>query len=107
MGNRAIMTALFGFTAMFIGAAFSWSLFATVATALAAVTGSIPERQYALSLMLAGGGAIVLAVCVTWLFATFLWLRRLPSLRLVSLALIAAPFLLGALPFGWGLLSSM
>ncbi|QTN19145.1 hypothetical protein HZ989_13095 [Brevundimonas sp. AJA228-03] len=101
------MTALFGFSAIFVGAAFAWSLVATIATALAAITGSIPERQFALSVVLAGGGAIVLAVCIAWLFGLFVWLRRLPSLRVTSAALIAAPFLLGALPFGWGLLSSM
>lgn len=101
------MTALFGFTAMFVGAAFSWSIFTTFATVVAAAIGSIPERLFALSLALAVGGLVVLMVCCGWLYGAFTWVRSLPSLRMVSLGLIAAPFLLGALPFGWGLLSSM
>ena len=101
------MTALFGFTALFVGAAFSWSLLATVITAIAALTGAIPDRQYALSLAMADGGVVVLAVCLGWLCGAFVWVRSLRSARAISVALIATPFLFGALPIGLGLLSSM
>jgi len=100
------MTALFGFTAMFVGAAFSWSSITTVAIAVAAATGSIPQRQYGLSLVVTAGAIVVLAACSGWLYGAFVWVRSLRSLRVVSLALIAAPFLLGVLPFGRGILSS-
>ncbi|MGV9008646.1 hypothetical protein [Brevundimonas sp.] len=98
---RAIVFAFFGFTAIVVGAAFSWSLIGTLGTAFEFVTMAVPARVHAFYAVAFTGAVVVLAICACWIYAAIAWLRRLPSLRILSAAFIGVPFFIGALTFAW------
>ncbi|MDY6923865.1 MAG: hypothetical protein SWI22_07910 [Pseudomonadota bacterium] len=105
MTQRAIITALFGFTAMFIGAALAWSLATVVGIGWTGLNGEIPERQYAYSAFWAGVGLLVFLVALAWLVGFLGWVRRQRQLRVLLFLLVISPFLFGFVWFGQGLLS--
>jgi hypothetical protein len=107
MVPRAIVFAFFGFTAIVVGAAFSWSLIGTLGMAFEFVTTAVPARAHAIYAVTFAAAAVVLAICGSWIYAAIAWLRRLPSLRVLSAVFIGTPFLVGALTFAWSPLVSM
>jgi NAD/NADP transhydrogenase beta subunit len=107
MVPRAIAFAFFGFTAIVVGAAFSWSLIGVVGMVFEFVTTAVPARVHAFYAVEFAIAAVVLTICVCWIYAAIIWLRRLPTLRTLSAAFVGAPFLFGALTFAWGPFVSM
>ena len=105
MMARAIVTALFGFSSLAVGAAAAWSVALLASLVWGALTTGIPAQVAGLWGALAVAGGTGTAVTGAWAWLFLVWVRQLPSLRRSTFALIAAPFALGFVYFGYGILS--
>ncbi|RZJ37910.1 MAG: hypothetical protein EON87_21565 [Brevundimonas sp.] len=99
------MTALFGFTSIFVGAALAWSLALLGSLAHSAATVGVPPQQVSISLVIGGFGLLVAVIGAAWLYVFWRWVAQLPKLRLLTFTIIALPFAFGFLTFGLGTLS--
>ncbi|HYC66951.1 hypothetical protein [Brevundimonas sp.] len=102
---RALITALFGFSSLAVGAAAAWSVTLLVSLGWGAVTTGIPQHVAALWAAFAAVGIIGAAITGAWTWLFAVWVRQLPSLRRLTFALIATPFAVGFVYFGYGILS--
>ena len=100
---RAIVSALFGFSAIPVGAATAWSMGLLASIALAVASGAPPEQQN-LMLVFAILGVLVALVAAAWLYVFVVWAKQLQRLRALTFLVILGPFLFGFVAFGRGLL---
>lgn len=105
MMARAIVTALFGFSSLAVGAAAAWSVALLASLVWGALLSGIPERVAGLWGALTMAGAIGAVVTGAWVWLFLVWVGQLPSLRRLTFALIATPFAIGFIYFGYGILS--
>lgn len=99
------MTALFGFSAVMIGAATAWSIGLLGSLAWGALSSGVPVEQQGLTFVMTTVGLLVGFFVTVWLCVFFVWVRQLPKLRTLTFVIIFAPFLFGFLSFGRGVLS--
>ena len=105
MMARAIVTALFGFSSLAVGAAAAWSVGLLASLGWGAITTGIPGHMAAFWGALAVAGVIGAGVTGAWAWLFVVWVRQLPSLRRLTFALIATPFAIGFVYFGYGILT--
>ena len=100
---RAIVSALFGFSAIPVGAVTAWSVGLLASVAIGVASG-LSAEQRSLMLIIAAIGFVVALVAAAWLYVLVVWAKQLKRLRALTFLVILGPFMFGFLAFGRGLL---